>query len=154
MAEMTSQGEGSNADSQEPSTGEPSIEQINAELQMAPPPPPESYGDWRASIQANEGWLQAIAKDERAERVQNNRHTNPAQTSRHTRVSRGAYLARQDWQRTVRGVERQVHSWNSGHHDGWGNSPGKGHDLTWYRDRYGHFVADVVGFWRAFWYGH
>jgi hypothetical protein len=30
---------------------------------------------------------------------------------------------------------------------------GKGHDIEWYRSRYGSFVADIVGFWRAFWYG-
>ena len=147
MAEIVSSG---SVDFTDPNTPESGVLADFAAEQAAAEAEAAAAREAQALETARMQWAEAVAKDERA---QNTRHAKPVQTSRHTRGSRGAYLARQDWQRTVRGVERQVHSWNSGHHDGWVNSPGKGQDLTWYRDRYGQFVADVVGFWRAFWYG-
>jgi hypothetical protein len=47
-------------------------------------------------------WAEATAKDER---VTNNRHAKSAETHRH---GRSHWRARQDWNRTVRGVRRQT----------------------------------------------
>lgn len=58
-----------------------------------------------------QSWAEATAKDER---VHNNRHTQPAQTSRR---SWQGWRQRQDWQRTVRGIHRQVTTRHIGYPD-------------------------------------
>jgi hypothetical protein len=97
--------EGKNNEGQEntASSSEPTLEEINAEFQMASPPPPESYTDWRASIKASEGWLQAIAKDERAEKTRNRVQDAP-HSQRSWQSRRASYRAREDARRTEHGL--------------------------------------------------
>jgi hypothetical protein len=57
------------AESEAPSMND-MIEEANTDLQSTSKPPAESHSDWRSYLKANEGWLQAIAKDEHAQRAQ------------------------------------------------------------------------------------
>ena len=82
------------------------IEQQVAEAN-AEKPPPESYGDWRAELKAHEGWLQAIAKDERSaaarNRVQDSPHSQRSWQSR-----KASYRAYVDTRKTEQGWARKV----------------------------------------------
>jgi hypothetical protein len=48
-------------------------------------------------------WAEAVAKDQR---VQNHHHNQQPRTSRGM-----SYRTRQDWRRTVHGIQRQTHNW-------------------------------------------
>ena len=69
------------------------------------------------------------------------RHQEPRSHSR-TPHYRGRQESRND-----------VRPYDAGQQDGSYAPYGKGHDVEWYRHHYGSFVVDLVGFWRAFWYG-
>ena len=110
--------EGNKTEVQEEATpsGEPTIEHINAELQLTSPPPPDSHTDWRASIQDSEGWLKAIAADEHTQQRGRNHGRASAPSKRSPASTRGMYRAHRDWNRTVRGIQRQTHAQLSPRH--------------------------------------
>ena len=103
---MADEGKASEGQESEGPSMNDMIDQANAELQMAPPPPPESYGDWRAEIKANEGWVRAIAKDERGSKPV--RASIPSTRSWQSR--RASWRARVDAQRTEHALQRKVRS--------------------------------------------
>ena len=88
------------------------IEAANVELQMAPPPPPESYGDWRADLKANEGWVKAIAQDERAARA-GSRVQNTSRPARSWQSRQASFRAKVDRQKTDRGMDRKMQAWRT-----------------------------------------
>jgi hypothetical protein len=95
-------------------------ENVNAELQMAPPPPPESYGDWRTAGKATQGWLEAIAKDERSQKIQAHARMQARNPSapRSWQSRRAEYRARVDWNRTEQGWQRKMRAyWEPRHPD-------------------------------------
>src|SRR5947209_12484664 len=78
---------------------------------------PADSMSWSAGSQ---GWAEATAKDERA---QNARHVHQVSRTPH-QMSRGDYLRRQDWNRTVRGIHRQITSRHVGQADASSSSQG------------------------------
>jgi hypothetical protein len=80
---------------------------------------PADSMSWSAGSQ---GWAEAVAKDER---MQNTRHVQQVSRTPH-QMSRGDYLRRQDWNRTVRGIHRQMTSQHLGQVDTSSSAQGGG----------------------------